>query len=90
VLCAGPCCAPLVSYERAVRRCRVSLRCTVSTLPYQSDGALPPLSTTRYSLSILSDLAAKQNINDIGDDHIIAWANEKVRLRAAVVASCAL
>lgn len=32
----------------------------------------------RYVLTILSDLAAKQNITDIGDDHIVAWANAKV------------
>ena len=32
----------------------------------------------RYVLAVLSDLAAKQNITDISDDHIVAWANEKV------------
>lgn len=37
------------------------------------------LACGRYTLSILSDLAAKQNITDIGDDHIVSWANEKVR-----------
>jgi cysteinyl-tRNA synthetase len=32
----------------------------------------------RYIIQVLSDLAAKQNITDISDDHIVAWANEKV------------
>lgn len=33
----------------------------------------------RYTLAVLSDLASKQGLTDITDDHIVAWANEKVR-----------
>lgn len=32
----------------------------------------------RYTLAVLSELASKQNITDISDDHIVQWANEKV------------
>lgn len=32
----------------------------------------------RYTLAVLCDLASKQGLTDIGDDHIVAWANEKV------------
>jgi uncharacterized membrane protein len=39
----------------------------------------------RYILQVLSDLAAKQNITDISDDHIVAWANEKVSSALMVV-----
>jgi len=35
----------------------------------------------RYTLAVLSDLASKQGLTDITDDHIVAWANEKVRWR---------
>jgi hypothetical protein len=45
-----------------------------------ADASHFPLYTPRrYIIQVLSDLAAKQNITDISDDHIVAWANEKVR-----------
>lgn len=40
----------------------------------------PISSLHRYTLAVLSDLASKQGLTDIGDDHIVAWANEKVDL----------
>eukprot|EP01032_Pedospumella_encystans_P019987 gene19987-22718_t len=33
----------------------------------------------KYTLAVLCDLASKQGLTDIGDDHIVAWANEKVK-----------
>ena len=33
----------------------------------------------RYTLAVLSDLASKQGLSDISDDHIVQWANEKVK-----------
>mmetsp|Transcript_15071 Transcript_15071/g.25123 ORF Transcript_15071/g.25123 Transcript_15071/m.25123 type:complete len:586 (-) Transcript_15071:608-2365(-) len=33
----------------------------------------------KYTLSVLSELAIKQNISDVSEDHIVAWANETVK-----------
>lgn len=50
----------------------------------------------RYTLKVLEDLAKYQGISDLTEDHIIAWANAKVRaagkgtlLTALLCAACA-